>query len=181
MHDELTALHGTWTLVPRNSSLHVIGSKWVFKTKLKADGSLDRYKARLVAKGYNQIKGVDFYNTFSPVIKPTSIRLVLTLVVQSHWHIRQLDVKNAFLHENLKEVVYMRQPPRFSHPQYLDHVCLLHKAISGLKQAPQAWFDRLSSYLLCNGFHCSRADSSLFIRRCSQGILIFLIYLMIYW
>ncbi|KZV20191.1 cyanohydrin beta-glucosyltransferase-like [Dorcoceras hygrometricum] len=100
MLDELAALNHnqTWTLVPRAPHMHVVGSKWVFKTKLKADGTLDRLKARLVAKGYHQIDGIDYVETFSPVIKPGTIRLVLSLDMVQRWDIRQLDVKNAFLH-----------------------------------------------------------------------------------
>lgn len=154
MGEELEALHKnqTWKLVPRTSNLHVIGSKWVFKSKLKPDGSLDRLKARLVAKGYHQIDGVDYTETFSPVIKPGTIRLIITIALVHKWTIRQLDVKNAFLHGVLSENIYMEQPPGMVDLQYPNHVCKLQKALYGLKQAPRAWFDRFSSFLIKYGF-----------------------------
>ncbi|GKV46780.1 hypothetical protein SLEP1_g53748 [Rubroshorea leprosula] len=115
MHEELSTLkeNHTWDLVPRTKDMNVIGSKWVFKTKLKSNGSLDRLKARIVAKGFHQIDGVDVFETFSLVIKPSSIRVVLTIAIVKDWGIRQLDVKNAFLHGNLSELVFMEQPLGF--------------------------------------------------------------------
>lgn len=101
MHEEIQALHqnGTWELVPRLPDMNIIGSKWVFKTKLKSDGSLERLKARLVAKGFNQVASVDFHEIFSPVIKPTTItiRVVLSIALSQNWDIRQLDVKKRLL------------------------------------------------------------------------------------
>uniref|UniRef100_A0A2N9I3R3 Reverse transcriptase Ty1/copia-type domain-containing protein n=1 Tax=Fagus sylvatica TaxID=28930 RepID=A0A2N9I3R3_FAGSY len=164
------------SLVPRKDDMNVVGSRWVFKTKLKSDGSIERFKARLVAQGYTQSLGVDFFETFSPVIKPPTIRLVLSLALIHGWSLRQLDVKNAFLHGTLKEVVYMEQPPGFSSSIFPNHVCRLHKALYGLKQAPRAWFDRFSSFLLRLGFTCSTADSSLFIFRSEDSILLLLVY-----
>ncbi|PNY01136.1 hypothetical protein L195_g024424, partial [Trifolium pratense] len=98
-----------------------------------------------------------------PVIKPSTVRLVLTFAIQQRWHIRQLDVNNAFLHGKLQETVYMQQPPGFHHPDYLDHVCKLKKSLYGLKQAPRAWFTALHSFLLSYGFVNSKSDPSLFI------------------
>ncbi|KAF5458948.1 hypothetical protein F2P56_022940 [Juglans regia] len=114
MDEELVALHKneTWKLVPRTPSMHVIGSKWVFKSKLKPNGSLDRLKAHLVAKGYHQIDGVDYTKTFSPVLKPGTIRMIITIALVQKWSIRQLDVKNALLHGLISEDLYMQQPPR---------------------------------------------------------------------
>jgi hypothetical protein len=111
---------------------------------------------------------------FSPVIKPGSIRLILTVVVVQGWDIRQLDVKNAFLHGFLFEPVYMQQPLGFEDPHHLLHVCKLNRALYGLKQAPRAWFDQLSSFLLSLGFFSNIADLSLFIHHSSFGILILL-------
>ena len=132
--------------------MNVVGSKWVFKAKLNANGTLDRLKARLVAKGYHQVDGIDYTETFSPVIKPGTIRLVLSLALVRRWEIRQLDVKNAFLHGFICEDIFMDRPPGMHDSIFHSHVCKLKKALYGLKQAPRAWFDRFSSFLLANGF-----------------------------
>ncbi|CAH9136574.1 unnamed protein product, partial [Cuscuta epithymum] len=178
MAEEFNALidNHTWDLVPFNSRNNVVGSKWIYKTKFNSDGSVERHKARLVAQGFTQQAGVDFSETFSPVVKPTTVRIVLSLAVSFGWMMRQLDVKNAFLHGNLTEEVYMRQPPGFVHPQFPHHICRLRKAIYGLKQAPRAWFYRFSSFLLTHGFVCSKSDNSLFIFRQGSTILYLLLY-----
>jgi hypothetical protein len=102
MHEEIDALHHnhTWSLVPRPPSANVVGSKWIFRTKMKEDGTIDRFKARLVAKGYTQIPGLDFGETFNPVVKAPTIRVVLSLAVRFKWPLKQLDVKNAFFARN---------------------------------------------------------------------------------
>ncbi|KAJ0474222.1 putative RNA-directed DNA polymerase [Helianthus annuus] len=178
MVEEIRALHqnNTWTLVPRPSSMNVVGSKWVFRIKYHSDGSIDRYKARLVAQGFTQIPGLDYSYTFSPVVKASTIRIVLSLAVLNKWNLHQLDVKNAFLNGDLNETVFMEQPPGFVNSSHPDYVCKLSKALYGLKQAPRAWFHRLSTFLLSYGFTCSRADTSLFILRKDAHIMYLLVY-----
>ncbi|RVX11445.1 Retrovirus-related Pol polyprotein from transposon TNT 1-94 [Vitis vinifera] len=146
------------------------------KLSLLIATSLPRYKARLVARGFSQIPGLDFGETFNPVIKHTTTRLIFSLAVTLGWKMRQLDVKNAFLHGFLKEEVFMEQPPGFINEDLLNHVCKLNRSLYGLKQAPRAWFDRLSQCLLHLGFCCGKADSSLFILHKSQSIVLLLIY-----
>uniref|UniRef100_A0A2N9FTY6 Reverse transcriptase Ty1/copia-type domain-containing protein n=1 Tax=Fagus sylvatica TaxID=28930 RepID=A0A2N9FTY6_FAGSY len=150
MNIEFEALlkNQTWALVPPHPKQNVVGCKWVFRIKRHADGSIERYKARLVAKGFHQQPGIDYDETYSPVIKPTTVRTVLSIAISAGWSVQQIDIQNAFLHGKLSEDVYMTQPPGFQHPQFLNHVCKLQKAIYGLKQAPRAWFSRLSSRLL---------------------------------
>jgi hypothetical protein len=178
MNTEFDALfnNGTWTLVPTTSNMNIVGCKWVFCLKRKADGTIDRYKARLVAKGFHQQPVLDFGDTYSPVVKPTTIRLVLSLAISSGWLVRQIDVQNAFLHGWLSKDVYMAQPLGFLHPQFLNHICKLHKALYGLKQAPRAWYSHLSDRLLEIGFVSSRFDSSLFIHHTPQHITYVFIY-----
>jgi len=164
MNSEYEALmrNKTWHLVPPQRGTNVIGCKWVYKIKRKSDGSLDRYKARLVAKGFKQRYGIDYEDTFSPVIKAATIRVILSLAVSCGWSLRQLDVQNAFLHGLLEEDVYMHQPPGFEDPNRPNYVCKLDKALYGLKQAPRAWYSRLSERLIQLGFKASKADTSLF-------------------
>ncbi|KAK1601065.1 hypothetical protein QYE76_016639 [Lolium multiflorum] len=115
MDAEVQALHdnATWILVPRPPGQNIISCKWVYKLKHKADGSIDKYKARLVARGFTQQYGIDYLDTFSPVVKPATVRLVLSLAASHDWHLRQVDISNAFLHGVLTETAYMQQPLAF--------------------------------------------------------------------
>jgi len=178
MQTEFNALlkNNTWTLVPASVAQNVVGCKWVFKLKRKADGSIERHKARLVAKGFHQHVGIDYGETFSPVVKPTTIRTVLSHAYSAGWSMKQIDIQNAFLHGILSEDVYMEQPPGFIHPSYPHHICKLKKALYGLKQAPRAWFARLSGKLIELGFIGSKADSSLFLYHTAAVTMFLLIY-----
>lgn len=178
MATELDALarNNTWTLVPPPSDHNIVGCKWVYKIKRNIDGSIARYKARLVAKGFTQEEGVDYFETFSPVVRPTTIRLVLSIAVQHGWTLRQLDVQNAFLHGDLHETVYMSQPPGFVDSTSPTHVCLLNKALYGLKQSPRAWFNTLSSALIAYGFKGSQYSPSLFVYSSHGKLVVILVY-----
>ena len=152
----------TWVLVPQPPGVNIVGCKWIFKTKHRPDGSVDKHKARLVARGFTQQQGIDYGDTFSPVVKPATVRLVLSLAVSRGWCLRQIDVSNAFLHGFLAEDVYMQQPPGFEDARYPSHVCKLQRSIYGLKQSPRAWYARCSHSLvlfpprqmrLCSSFH----------------------------
>lgn len=178
MSDEFDAQlrNFTWSLVPPAPHQNVVGTKWIFRLKYSPDGSVHRHKVRLVAKGYSQRKGIDYNETFSPVIKATTIRVVLQTAVSCDWPIKQLDVNNAFLQGTLTEEVYVAQPQGFVDVNSPHHVCRLHKALYGLKQAPRAWYQELKSFLLKVGFKNSLADASLFILH--RGSL--LVYILIY-
>jgi hypothetical protein len=178
MEEEYAALfkNGIWHLVHCRPGMNLMDCKWVFKIKRKADGSIDGYKGRLVAKGFKQKYGIDYEDTFSPVVKIATVRLVLSLAVARGWCLRQLDVQNAFLHGILEEEVYMKQPPGFENSNASHLVCKLDKAIYGLKQAPRAWYSRLSTKLISLGFRASKSDTSLFIYRKGGVTICMLIY-----
>lgn len=177
MDHEFNALmqNGTWELVPQTSQ-QPIGCKWVFRVKRNSDGTIAKYKARLVAKGFLQQFGKDYFDTFSPVTKPVTIRTILSIALSQNWPLRQLDVNNAFLHGTLHEEVFMSQPPGFVHPQFPNHICRLRKSLYGLKQAPRAWYMELTQFLLAFGFRKSMADASLFIYTHGSVTCYFMVY-----
>ena len=149
MQEELTMIdkNQTWKHVKRYEHKRVIGVKWVFRTKLNADGSINKHKARLVVKGYAQIFGVDFFNKFAPVARQDTIRMLLAIAAQRGWKICHLDVKSTFLNGFLEEEIYVEQPEGFVVKGHEDKFYILKKALYGLKQVPRAWYNRIDEYL----------------------------------
>ncbi|KAJ9565218.1 hypothetical protein OSB04_001184 [Centaurea solstitialis] len=178
MDAEMSAIisNYTWDLVPKPSAANIVGNRWLFRHKFDSNGRLERYKARLVAQGFSQQPGLDFDDTFSPVVKPATIRTVLSISISRNWPIHQLDVKNAFLHGDLTETVYMRQPPGYVNSSFPDHVCRLRKALYGLKQAPRAWYHRFAVFLSSLGFLSSKTDTSLFTYHRGSDTIYLLLY-----
>jgi hypothetical protein len=178
MLEEYTTLmrNDTWSLVAHPAGVNVVTGKWIFRHKFNTNGSLARYKARWVVHGFTQQHGVDYGETFSPVVKPATIRLVLSIATMHYWPIHQLDVKNAFLHCHLDETVFCEQPSGFIDSSRPSHVCHLRKSLYGLKQAPRAWFHRFTAYITSIGFTASKSDSSLFILHHGASIAYLLLY-----
>ncbi|KAJ9685012.1 hypothetical protein PVL29_017155 [Vitis rotundifolia] len=177
MVDEMAALHSndTWDLVVLPSGKSTVGCRWVYAVKVGPDGQVDRLKARLVAKGYTQVYGSDYGDTFSPVAKIASVRLLLSMAAMCSWPLYQLDIKNAFLHGDLAEEVYMEQPPGFVAQGESGLVCRLRRSLYGLKQSPRAWFGRFSSVVQEFGMLRSTADHSVFYHHNSLGQCIYLV------
>ena len=178
MQEELNQFerNNVWDLVPRPSSQSVIGTKWVFRNKRDENGVIVRNKARLVAQGFNQEEGIDYEETFAPVARLESIRMLLAFACHKGFTLFQMDVKSAFLNGYILEEVYVEQPPGFQNHKYPDHVFKLKKALYGLKQAPRAWYDRLSKFLISNDFSMGKADTTLFIKVKGDDMIIVQIY-----
>ncbi|WVY96489.1 hypothetical protein V8G54_028640 [Vigna mungo] len=177
MHAELDALqaNNTWELTTLPPNKTAIGCRWIYKIKYNSDGSIERYKARLVAKGYNQIEGLDYLDTFAPVAKITTVRLLLAIAASKCWSLKQLDVNNAFLHGDLHEEVYMKIPPGLT-PANKNQVCKLQRSLYGLKQAGRQWYAKLHHFLLSNNYHCSISNNSLFLKHDGNHSTALLIY-----
>jgi hypothetical protein len=152
--------HGTWTLVNPPTDRKIITGRWVLKTKLNGDGSVARYKARYVARGYAQVEGVDFFETYVPVVRAETVRLLLSLAAAKNWDMRQFDVKTAFLYGPLEEEVYLEQPEGFN--DGTGRVCKLQKGLYGLKQSPRQWNGVFHKFLLAYGFRRSPDDRCLY-------------------
>ncbi|OWZ19073.1 Retroelement pol Polyprotein [Phytophthora megakarya] len=176
MHDEFRSLveNETFVEVPLLPGRSAIKSKWVFKKKMNADGSLDKYKTRVVAKGFSQRYGEDYTETFSPVVTHSTVRLVLVIAVQRRMRRVQLDIKTAFLNSELEEEIYLELVEGFESPD--GHAWRLLRALYGLKQASKAWYDNFTAFLLGLGFRQGAADTCLFVKGSDETLMIVLSY-----
>ena len=178
MREEMSALekNKTWEIIERLKGKNIVDCKWIFTLKYKADGSLERRKARLVAKGYTQTYGVNYQETFAPIAKMNTVRILLSLAAHYNWQLLQYDVKNAFLHGDLDKEIYMNIPPIFERNTG-NKVCKLKKALYGLKQSPRAWFGRFAKVMKEYGYKQSKGDHTLFIKHCAaRGVIALLVY-----
>jgi hypothetical protein len=166
-YDSLIDNH-TWDLVPPPEGKNVVGSRWVFKIKRNADGSVQRYKARLVAQGYSQSQGIDYQDVFSPVTRYNLIRSLLAVANVCDWEVHQMDVKTAFLQGDLEDEIYMKQPDGFIDEERPDYVCKLNKSIHGLKQAARCWNVAIDTFLLSNGYRKCGADPCVYMKSVKQ-------------
>eukprot|EP01018_Ginkgo_biloba_P029557 Gb_20738 [translate_table: standard] len=178
MEVEFDALvrNDTWTFMELPLDKDVIGTKWIYKTKYKFDGSIEKHKARLVAKGYAQQEGIDYTETFTPVVKMDTIRIVLVLAAQHGWIIYQMDVKSAFINGYVDEEIYVEKPQGFEIARKENKVYKLKKSLYGLKKAPKAWYSRIDTYFQQKGFQKSSSDPNLYIKVIGSDILIISLY-----
>ncbi|KAJ4723126.1 Retrovirus-related Pol polyprotein from transposon TNT 1-94 [Melia azedarach] len=178
MGDEIESLHKnqTWELTNRPRDRKIVTCKWVYKKK-EGETSVEgiKYKARVVARGFTQREGVDYNEIFSPVVRHTSIRVLLAIVAHQDLELEQLDVKTAFLHGELEEEIYMTQPDGFQVPGKEDYVCKLKKSLYGLKQSPRQWYKRFDSDMIEIGYTRSPYDCCVYYSKATNGSLIYLV------
>ena len=165
----------TWELVELPEGKKTLGFKWEFTIKCKVDGSIERYNTHLVAKGFTQMVGLDYHETFAPIAKINSIRVLLSLAVKLNWPLHQLDVKNTFLNEDLEEEVFMDQPPGFEEKINKRKVCKLKKSLYGLEQSPRACFERFGKAGKSHGYTQSQAGHTMFFKHSNEGKIVVLI------
>lgn len=173
MREELENLerNETWKIVPRPEGRKVVKCKWVFKRKYDKEGNIERYKARLVARGYTQVEGIDYKETFCPVIKLKSIRTLLAFSVEQDWQVHQLDITAAYLNGKLSETVYMELPSMNLHEKPSEEVCLLQKSIYGLHQSGREWNICLDKFLKSINLTRSRADPCVYFNKKNDLII----------
>nr|GEV98165.1 zinc finger, CCHC-type [Tanacetum cinerariifolium] len=171
INDEIGSImeNNTWVLSDLPPGCKHLGCKWIFKKKMKVDGTIDKFKARLVIQGFRQKEGIDYFDTYAPVARITTIRLLLTLAAIHNLVIHQMDVKTTFLNGDLDEKVYMKQPKGFVMPGNEHKVCKLVKSLYGLKQAPKQWHQKFDEVVLSSGFHLNQSDKCVYSKFDNSG------------
>jgi hypothetical protein len=154
----------------------VVSSKWIFKIKHAIDGSIEKYKTRFVARGFSQKEGIDYEETFAPVVRYISIRTIIALAAKMKWKLHQMDVKTTFLNGAIEEEVYIEKPQGFEVEDKKSHVCKLKKSLYGLKQDPGAWYGRIDNFLRSLGFTKSKVDSNLYFKVMNDEPMTLLLY-----
>ena len=177
MYEETQALlqNDTWDIVDLPKGKRPVSCRWIYTLKCKSNGSLDRYKARLVARGYTQIFGIDYQETFALVARINTIRILISLAVNLDWPLNQYDIKNAFLHGDLKEEIHMAVPLGYEGSMHRDKVCKLKKALYGLKQSPRAWFGQFTQAMRVLGYQQCNGEHTLFYKNASPDSSTYLI------
>ncbi|GJU35545.1 copia protein [Tanacetum coccineum] len=178
MQEELTQFktNDVWELVLNLMDMTIIGTKWVYRNKLDENGVITRNKSRLVAQVYNQQEGIDYGETYAPVARLESIRILLAYACALDFKLYQMDVKSAFLNGFINEEVYVAQPPRFIDFAKPNYVYRLKKALYGLKQALKAWYDRLKAFLIKHDYSMGMVDNTLFTKKKDSNLIIVQIY-----
>lgn len=178
INDEMDSLtsNETWELVDLPHGSRPIGCRWILKRKLRPDGTVEKFKARLVAKGYVQKENVDFFDTYSPVTRVTTIRVLLAISSIHNLLVHQMDVKTAFLNGELEEEIYMHQPEGFVIPGEEHKFCKLNKTLYGLKQAPKQWHDKIDQLLLSNDFAINNVDKCLYYKVSDNSCIMICLY-----
>ena len=155
------SMTGTWEAVPRPKSTNIVSCKWVYRVKYGADGEVTRYKARLVARGFTQVYGQDYQETFAPVTRLETLRLLLAYAVQEDWEVRQINIKTAYLYGDLDEEIFMEAPDGYDVPA--GHCLLLKKALYGLKQAGRQWYLKLKGAMAEFGLAQVKSEPHTFV------------------
>ena len=178
MISEMKSMHvnDVWELVEPSKSQKAIGCKWVYKTKLHADGSIERYKARLVAKGFTQKEGVDYTETFSPVSTKDAFRAIMAMVAHYDMKLHQMDVKTAFLNGELSEEIFMKQPEGFIEPGKEHLVCKLNRSIYGLNQASRQWYLKFDLVISGFGFKENQVDECVYMKLEGKNFIFLILY-----
>lgn len=178
MNEEIAALkdNDTWELVQKPENVKIVDNKWVFRLKTDSSGQTTRFKARLVAKGYTQQKDIDYSETFAPVVRYDSIRILLALAAEECLEIAQFDVKTAFLYGDLQEAVYMKQPNGFEHQNQPNTVCKLKKSLYGLKQSPKCWNKKFVEFLKNYKFEQLKGDQCVFKGILEENVIYIALY-----